>query len=157
MTDNAHSNQPGHAAVDQSTSDPSTDPHDFRAVNKARLFGVLSAAGITTVTVTFDGYGDSGQIESIEARSAADETLELPSAPMDVVRPISSRGERETITVSVPEAIETFVYDLLETAHGGWEDNEGSYGDFIFDVTHGRIALSFNERFVGSELSQHIF
>ncbi|PLL09989.1 hypothetical protein C0V75_22585, partial [Tabrizicola sp. TH137] len=35
--------------------------------NKYRLFDGLTAAGITHVTVTFDGAGDSGQIESIGA------------------------------------------------------------------------------------------
>jgi hypothetical protein len=35
--------------------------------NKAALFDALAAAGITSVVVTFDGYADSGQIESLEA------------------------------------------------------------------------------------------
>ncbi len=30
--------------------------------NKAALFDALAAAGVTLVVVTFDGYGDSGQI-----------------------------------------------------------------------------------------------
>src|SRR3546814_5572861 len=41
--------------------------------NKAALFDVLTAVGITSVVVSFDGYGDSGQIEGIEARNADDE------------------------------------------------------------------------------------
>src|SRR3546814_4953625 len=32
-------------------------------VNKTALFDVLAAAAVTTVVVSFDGYGDSGQIE----------------------------------------------------------------------------------------------
>ena len=39
----------------------------LRLDNKDRLFDGLMAAGITHVTVTFDGAGDSGQIESIGA------------------------------------------------------------------------------------------
>jgi hypothetical protein len=39
----------------------------LRPGNKDRLFDGLIAAGITHVTVTFDGAGDSGQIESIGA------------------------------------------------------------------------------------------
>ena len=31
------------------------------ALNKAAVFDVLSAAGITQIDVTFDGEGDSGQ------------------------------------------------------------------------------------------------
>lgn len=45
--------------------------------NKARLFVVLASAGITRVIVTFDGGGDSGQIEDI-APFRADEQVEMP-------------------------------------------------------------------------------
>jgi hypothetical protein len=41
----------------------------LRPGNKDRLFDGLLAAGITHVTVPFDGAGDSGQIESIGAWS----------------------------------------------------------------------------------------
>ncbi|MGH6836549.1 MAG: DUF6878 family protein [Methylocella sp.] len=37
--------------------------------NKNALFNAFAAAGIETVTVVFDGYGDSGQIENIEAKA----------------------------------------------------------------------------------------
>ena len=40
---------------------------ELRPANQERLFDALSTAGITHVTVTFDGEGDSGQIESISA------------------------------------------------------------------------------------------
>jgi hypothetical protein len=42
-----------------------------RPGNKAALFDALASAGITTVVVQFDGCGDSGQVESIEARTSA--------------------------------------------------------------------------------------
>src|SRR3546814_568271 len=38
-------------------------------VNKAAVLSVLARAGITLVTVRFDGGGDSGQIDEIDARS----------------------------------------------------------------------------------------
>ena len=41
----------------------------LRPGNKDRLFDGLMTVGITHVTVTFDGAGDSGQIESIGAWS----------------------------------------------------------------------------------------
>src|SRR3546814_2923216 len=47
-------------------------------VNKTALFDVLAAAAVTTVVVSFDGYGDSGQIESVEAR-AGDDVVDLPA------------------------------------------------------------------------------
>ena len=51
---------------------------ELRPANKERLFDALSTAGITHVTVTFDGEGDSGQIESISAW-AGDAAVEFPA------------------------------------------------------------------------------
>jgi hypothetical protein len=41
----------------------------IHAGNKAALFDALARTGITIVTVSFDGYGDSGQIEEIQAKA----------------------------------------------------------------------------------------
>jgi hypothetical protein len=35
---------------------------ELQPLNKAALFEALSAVGVTLVVVSFDGYGDSGQI-----------------------------------------------------------------------------------------------
>ena len=48
--------------------------------NKEVLFDGLRHVGIAHVLVTFDGSGDSGQIESIEARSDADQSVPLPAS-----------------------------------------------------------------------------
>ena len=50
----------------------------LRPGNKNRLFDGLMADGITHVTVTFDGEGDNGQIESIAAWNG-DLAVEFPA------------------------------------------------------------------------------
>ena len=55
------------------------------------------------------------------------------------------------------EAIERLAYDFLEETHGGWENNEGAYGNFLFDVTERTITLNYNERIETSEYTQHVF
>ena len=45
-----------------------------------------SHAGISVVEVTFDGSGDSGPIESVEA-CAGDTSAELPAEPIEFVEP----------------------------------------------------------------------
>ncbi len=55
----------------------------LRDRNKTVLFDALAAAGISHVIVSFDGYGDSGQIESLEAK-AGDDTVDLPEAQVTV-------------------------------------------------------------------------
>ena len=56
--------------------------------NKTALFGALSQAAIATVTVRFDGwYGDTGQIEEIEAQ-AAGTAVPLPEGTIDIASPL---------------------------------------------------------------------
>jgi hypothetical protein len=47
-------------------------------LNMAAIFDALQTAGLTTVCITFDGEGDSGQIESVTAYSGDCET-DLPA------------------------------------------------------------------------------
>ena len=54
----------------------------LRPGNKDRLFDGLTTAGITHVTVTFDGAGDSGQIESIGAWSS-ETAVEFPETEIE--------------------------------------------------------------------------
>jgi hypothetical protein len=118
--------------------------------NKSALFDVLAAAGITFVIVNFDGYGDSGQIESVEAK-AGDEIVELPDERIEIVDPIWGSAEIERQTHTVGEAIEHMVYAFLRQTHEGWENNDGAYGDFTFDVAERTITLDYNERYTSSE------
>src|SRR5208282_4394248 len=114
--------------------------------NKAALFDALASAGITSVSVKFDGYGDSGQIEQIEAR-AGDALAELPADQIEFVEPVYGDPEEvERSTHTVTDAIETLVYAFLEQTHGSWEDNDGAYGDFTFDVGNRTITLDYNGR-----------
>jgi hypothetical protein len=45
----------------------------------------------------------------------------------------------------------------FSSKHGGWENNEGAYGEFTFDVAQRTITLDYNERVETSEYSQHMF
>lgn len=128
----------------------------LRPANKAALFGTLAAAGITTVTVEFDGYGDSGQIESIDAR-AGETQADLPEATVT----LATLGWRDTEpsarTMTVREAIEQMVYDCLAQTHDGWENDEGAFGTFVFDVAERSIALAYNQRFEDYQSYEHAF
>ena len=120
---------------------------------KAGLFDVLEAHGITLVTVAFDGCGDSGQIESIDAFTEQGE-IALPK--IDLPAP-DGTPEANTDAVKpqpLAEAIETIAYDLLESAHGGWENNEGAYGEFRFDLASRTITLGCNIRISSADYTE---
>lgn len=126
------------------------------ALNKAELLNALTLAGVTHVVVTFDGYSDSGQIESVEAR-AGDDEIAIPSAVIEIGVPAWGQSEPERSSVNIATAIETLAYDVLEQTHCGWENNDGAYGDVTFDVTAHTITLDYNERYTASENHTHSF
>lgn len=47
------------------------------SLNKAVLLDALASSGVTHVAVTFEGYGDSGQIENVEVRASGGQVLLL--------------------------------------------------------------------------------
>jgi hypothetical protein len=144
------------AAFDQKQREYALRAEEIRAANKTVLFDLLAAAGIETLTVLFDGYGDSGQIErfDIEAREG---TIPLPLDRIEVACTTWENPAIERQTQTVQEAVETLIYDLLRQTHCGWEINDGAYCEFAFDVAQRTIKLDYNERYTSSEHYSHEF
>lgn len=128
----------------------------LRPANKTALFDTLVAAGVTQVIVTFDGYGDSGQIEDIAAK-AGETPASLPETTITVARAVWDEAEPQTAEAAIAAVIEDIAYQLLEQTHCGWENNAGAFGEFTFDVAARTITLEYNERFEGSEYYEHTF
>ena len=155
---------------DNTTPDPTNFMRDYdekerafkslneslRTHNKKTLFDALEAAGITSVLVYFDGSGDSGQVEEIDARSG-DAPRDFPAGTVVISRAFWGESEVRQEECSVRDAVEALVYAFLAETHGGWENNEGAYGDFTFTVADRSIILDYNERIETSEYTQHIF
>jgi hypothetical protein len=127
---------------------------ELRFQNKTGVFDALAAAGLATVVVSFDGYGDSGQIERLEVEGAVDT---LPVATVEIATSIWGEREPQRQSMSLADAIEKLVYDFLGGAHDGWEDNDGAYGEFTFDVADRTISLDYNERYSASVNYSHEF
>jgi hypothetical protein len=158
MTDPQSTPEPAiyDAAFDQKQREYARRAEEILSANKAVLFDALAAAGIETVTVIFDGYGDSGQIERIDVE-AGEGTVLLPPDRIEIARTTWESPEIERQAQTVHEAIETLVYDFLRQTHSGWEINDGAYGEFTFDVAARTIKLDYNERYTSSESYSHEF
>ena len=148
-------------ALDFATWDQMEREHTNRAdellpVNKTVLFDALAEACITTVVVTFDGGGDSGQIENIETKSR-EELVSLPPGRIEIACANWGSSEINRQSLSIHQAIEALIYDLLSQTHGGWENGDGAYGTFTFDVADRTITLDYDERHMESDYSQHVF
>jgi hypothetical protein len=144
------------AAWDRQEREHISRADDLLPANKSALFDALAASNITAVVVTFDGYGDSGQIENIEAK-AGDEIVTLPHGAIEIARPVWGSNDIDRQSLSINDAIEALVYSFLGQTHDGWENSDGSYGDFTFDVADRTITLDYNERRMESDYSQHVF
>lgn len=119
------------------------------------VFGALSAAGITRVSVDFDGQGESGQIHGAAAY-AGDTTVDFPAITVSLHRAQSEREELITRNMTLRDA-EELCYGYLEQEHGGWENNDGAFGEFRFHVPERRIELDFYGRFSDYTHHHHAF
>jgi len=129
---------------------------EANAHNKTQLFDALDAAGATHVCVSFDGEGDSGQIDNVAAYKG-DELLPLPERRL-VFQSVSCDGNPvRTGELALGEAIETLCYGYLSEEHGGGENNDGAYGEFTLDVPTRTVTLEFNGRFSDVHSSTHTF
>lgn len=126
-------------------------------LNKSNLFDALAAAGITRVVVTFDGCGDSGQIEDITFH-ACDTTVSAPQTePVTIASTSWASTDISNASLTIEQALELLAYDLLSQTHGGWENNDGAYGEFVFDVADRTILLDHNDRYMAVESYAHEF
>ncbi|MGV1681676.1 DUF6878 family protein [Sphingopyxis sp. NJF-3] len=138
--------------------------HDFEArvtdllpLNKAALLKALGEQGIAKVMVRFDGAGDSGQIEEVTAFGEDGAERPITEAAVELQKISYGDDAPEAMVEPLGEAIDSLAYALLQSSHCGWENNEGAYGDFTFDVAAGLITLEYNERYETSELFTHEF
>lgn len=131
----------------------------LRIHNRRVIFEALAAAVISKVHVTFDGIGDSGQMDSVRAWRG-EEIVILPDMTVSIDQiPAGFIGEYEPVTValSLQEAVETLCYDCLDDEHGGWANNDGAFGEFRIDVAKGVIELEFNGRYTDFHTTKHTF
>jgi hypothetical protein len=125
--------------------------------NKDALFNALDRAGIAIVTVSFDGYGDSGQIEDIQVTANDGSPAKLPEGVIEFAQTSWNNPEIGRSSVTIHDAIENMVYAFLGETHHGWEDSEGAFGEFTFDTANRTISLDYNERYTESVQSEHQF
>jgi hypothetical protein len=125
-------------------------------LNKTVLFDALAALGVTSITVDFDGEGDSGQINSVAA-FINDQPFQLPTTALTIHH--SSWGSEDLMPreTRLEQAIEDVCYGYLEQTNGGWENNDGAYGEFTLSVATREIELDFNQRFSDSHHTSYTF
>ena len=136
----------------QTQSNASTD--DIRSRNKEVIFAALAEAGIQRVTIDYDGSGDSGQIENIEAWDSNDQSMPFPLEAK--IQLVSDSPDHPFAEQNLEAAVETLAWDYLDI-HCGWENNDGAFGTFVFDVPNRTVTLEHNERYTEVNTTSHEF
>lgn len=138
-------------------------------LNKAALVEAIKPIGLTRIEVDFNGGGDSGQVDEVRYFIGKKEPEDLETIKRTLVQQAKindstnwSDDKKEWVTTTksptIEELVEQICYDLLSANHGGWEINEGSYGEFVFSFgKSNKIDLTFNQRVESVETSEETY
>lgn len=138
-------------------------------LNKVALARAVKSLGVTRIEVEFSGCGDSGQVDEVRyfvgKQQLGDvdtlkKTIVVEASINDSTTYCETKKEWVTTTKSpnIEELVEQICYDLLGANHGGWEINEGSFGEFVFNFGKGnKIDLTFNQRVESVETSEETY
>ena len=127
--------------VEGSSEQPEQPQNQEQEPLLKRIFDRLDELGVATVNVGFDGFGDDGQIESMDAKMKAEgHGLVLKRADFEG-RPMYA-------------AIEELIYGLLDTKHRGWQNDGGSFGTYTLDVARRELREKFDARAIGATSKQ---
>ena len=122
----------------------------LRPVNQNRLFDVLGEVGITHLTVVFTGLGSAAQIDSIAPRSGLHQ-VDLPDTRLRYAALTWDAPEVEWRDLTLAEAVEQIVLDLLCDPDLRKALPGGAEGEFCFDAKARTVHLEINEMSVPSD------
>lgn len=125
--------------------------------NLRRILPVLREQQIRSITVSFEGTGDSGSIENIafDGHLSQEAFDALPVTYLATGRIFDEGVWRSTVTPTegtMHEAIEALTYDYLEETGVDWYNCDGGYGELEINVTRGTVELQVSVRYSESHL-----
>lgn len=100
----------------------------------------LAELGIKMIVMEYNGEGDSGDIESftITGKATAPTTTDALDKALERFSPESGARER-----FCTDKLKDYAFEILP---GGFEINEGSYGQVIVDCENNKVRLEHSER-----------
>jgi hypothetical protein len=128
---------------------------DDKKTLRDELFRELAALG---VDIEFDGSGDNGQIQGVEAVNEGEDTVDIdqPGRLSQRTTGIGCSAWDSTAKarvypdgyrpMTVPELLEEWIYAALEEAHPGWEIDAGSSGTITLHVSQGTATCELEAR-----------
>lgn len=131
--------------------------------HKEILFDLMAQKGIEKLVVYFDGGGDDGGINDIEAIGPqAKNWKKFADSIVDGARLKQNCGwhnGKQSFTwkdnVTVEEIVYDICYRVLNGSFGGWENEDGACGDFTIDATKRKVGLTMKQRYYEYDVSEH--
>lgn len=159
-TDSLGPVEPDEPAPVEPTS-PTLDEASILGRNKHILLSALRQAGITQVTVTYVGMGDSGSVDGVEA--------EIPEGThFDAMAPVTLHAQKATYddgtwqtieveqSTSVEQALRDFADEIVDWLHSGWEDGDGASGSVVFDCATDKVRVEHDAYFTDSDHTETV-
>lgn len=136
--------------------------------NLELIFDIFTGAGLAEVKVEYYGGGDSGDIETVSTSPDFGKDLikqykvyQHTLAHTFDYKNLLSRGGMYSYTLSselklmpMMDALYEIWLTALDLLHCGWEINEGSYGDLIFDVPQRQCRLVHNQNYLETDTTE---
>ena len=156
-----------HSRSSNAVSVPSNESEKAAAARKAvviddyrrHLFDWMDKNDIAQLVVKFEGYGDSGQVEDVACYDADEKLIIGLPVPKTVRLPARQTADRwdeelrKVVTESRTRSLWTrrwkrSVYYFLELHWGGWEINEGSFGEVAFEARDRKVIVEISLRYI---------
>lgn len=123
------------------------------------VMNLLRDFGIKKVTVRYSGGGDSGQIDEVVFEPSL--SPEAEAATVDAEKTV---GRHEggiwidtvrACKATIQETVEEYCDDQIDSLHGGYENSEGGFGEFIIDVDKDTIVYTHNDYVIETNTSEY--
>ena len=117
------------------------------------IFEQLRAAEASSITISFNGSGDSGSIESVDIYNADNQRMQID---LTVIYPEEKSSwvddkwitETEEKEMPIADALEAYCYDELQKTEIDWYNNDGGFGQMTINLDDKvKIELEVNTRY----------
>lgn len=110
---------------------------DFRG----ELFNTLEMFKITKLKVHYSGSGDSGQTDDVTTE---------PASRSELLDEVMQSGK------TIRDAVDEFAWsEGIESHEGGFYNNDGGYGEVIFDVKDRTITMAHNNYITETQYEEY--
>lgn len=98
----------------------------------------LATLGITNIVWSYDGYGDSGDIQNVEIKGSGNEPKSIED-----LKAAFKGFDPDTQAKLEWSKLENAVWQLMPD---GFENNSGGYGEVDVDAVNSRVQVRHNQR-----------